>query len=83
MKSTIELINALGPFLQYATPLLLVLLPLWIRRDNKKTVATATAAQTVELKAHSDATVKKIVDEVMSASGNYKTLPTPPPPDAR
>lgn len=78
MKGAIELINALGPLLQYATPLLLVLIPLWINKQNKKTMVTTTAAQTIELKAHSDATAKKLVDGVMSASGNYKVLPAPP-----
>lgn len=78
MKSLIELINALGPFLQYATPLLLVLIPLWIRSDNKK----IAAEQTKQLMAHSDGNADKIVDKVTSASGTFKAL-TPPPPDAR
>lgn len=77
MKGAIELINALGPLLQYATPLLLVLIPLWINRQTKKTAA----AQTTELKAHSDANANKIVNTVASASGTFKAL-TPPPPDA-
>lgn len=79
MKGLIELINALGPFLQYVTPLLLVLIPLWINRQNKK----IAAAQTTALMAHSDGNAKKIVENVTSASGLHKILPEAQPPDAR
>lgn len=79
MKGAIELINALGPFLQYATPLLLVLIPLWIGRQSKK----IAAEQTQQLMAHSDGNAKKIVENVTSASGVHKILPEAAPPDAR
>lgn len=74
MKNLLELIKALGPFLQAATPLLVVLIPLWINRQSKK----IAAAQTKDLMAHSDGNAVKIVDKVTSATGTFSALPPPP-----
>lgn len=80
--SVVELIKALTPYAIASIPLQLAFATWWISKQNKKTVTRATAAQTVEFKAHIDASTKKLVEGVMSASGNYKVLPAPPP-DAR
>lgn len=79
MKYIVELITALTPFVTAATPVLLVLVGWWINRQNKKTAA----AQTTDLKAHSDENREQIKSSVTSASGTFKTLAEPKPPDSK
>ena len=70
MKYLVDLITALTPFVAAATPVLLVLVGWWINRQNRKTAA----AQTVDLKAHSDENREKIASTVASATGTHKAL---------
>lgn len=81
MKYVVELLTALTPFLQAATPMLLLLLPWVFKRINDKAVAAqnkvmaeTAAAQTKELKAHSDDNREQIKNTVVSATGTHKTL---------
>lgn len=73
VKYLVELITALTPFVTAATPVLLVLVGWWINRQNKKTAA----AQTTDLKAHSDENREKIASTVATATGTHPTLKPP------
>lgn len=70
MKYLVDLITALTPFVAAATPVLLVLVGWWINRQNRKTAA----AQTQDLKAHSDDNREQIKSTVASATGTHKAL---------
>lgn len=59
----VEIIKALGPFIQAATPLILGVLA-WL----------LTARQTRKLMSHSDANRDKITAQVASSTGTFKQL---------
>lgn len=74
MKNLLELIKALTPLMQGLTPVWILLAGYWINKQTKKTTTAVAAAQTTELKAHSDDNREKITSAVVSATGTHKAL---------
>jgi hypothetical protein len=70
VNAAVEIIKALTPFIVAGMPFLMLLGNWWITKQTKNT----TAAQTRDLKQHSDENQKKTIESVAESTGTHQAL---------